>query len=120
MAGAEFITHQSMEILYIDLSSDSKDEILQAIEETKTLISLRPPSSVFTLTNVTNAYFDGEVSEGLKGLAAYNKPYVKAGAVVGVTNLRKIIYNSVLFFSKRKLEICDDMESAKAWLVGQR
>lgn len=120
MAGAQFINHQGIEILYIDFAySTSKEEILRIIEETKTLIGSRPPLSAFTLTNVTDAYFDGDISQALKGLATYNKPYVKAGAVVGLTNLRKIVLNGVLFFSKRQLQICDDLQSAKDWLASQ-
>jgi hypothetical protein len=120
MAGVQFIRHHSIEILYIDFSySTSKEEILRIIEETKTVIATRPPVSVFTLTNITSAYFDSDITQALKHLATHNTPYVKAGAVVGVTNIRRIIYNAVLFFSKRHLEICEDLESAKAWLVSQ-
>lgn len=120
MAGAQFITHRGVEILYIDFSfSTSKEEILRIIEETKLLIASRSPLSVFTLTNVTSAYFDGDINQALKDLAAHNKPFVKAGAVVGLTNFQKIVYNSVLFFSKRQLEICRDVGSAKAWLADQ-
>jgi hypothetical protein len=120
MAGVQFIRHQDIEVLYLDFSySKSKEEILHIIEETKALISSRPPLSVFTLTNIIEAYFDADINQALKGLAAHNRPYVKAGAVVGLTTLQKIVYNSVLFFSKRQLEVCDDLESAKSWLVGQ-
>lgn len=120
MAGVQFIRHQDIEVLYLDFSySNSKEEILRIIEKTKTLISSRPRLSVFTLTNIIDAYFDADINQALKGLAAHNKPYVKAGAVVGLTTVQKIVYNSVLFFSKRQLEICDDLESAKTWLSSQ-
>ena len=80
MAGVQFIKHRSIEILSIDFSyCTSREEILRIIEETKILIATRPPSSVFTLTDITDAYFDREISQALKHLAAYNKPYVKAG-----------------------------------------
>jgi len=120
MAGVQFIRHHDIEILLIDFScSTSKDEILRIIEETKTMIATRPPGSVFTLTNITDAYFDSDITQALKHLAAHNTPYVKAGAVVGVTNIRRIIYNAVMFFAKRQLAICEDVDSAKAWLVRQ-
>jgi len=120
MASVKFIRHENIEILYIDFSySTSKEEILGIMAETKRLITTRPPASVFTLTNITDARFDNEINNELKNLAIHNKPYVKAGAVVGVTSIRKIIYNAVLLFAKRKLEMCDDLESAKAWLVSQ-
>jgi len=120
MAGVKFIRHENIEILYIDFSySKSKEEILRIMEDTKRLIAARPPASVLTLTNITDAHFDKDINEGLKDLAIHNKPYVKAGAVVGVTSIRKIVYSAVLLFSKRHLEICKDLESAKAWLLTQ-
>jgi len=120
MAGVEFIRHQGAEILYIDFSyTQSKEDVVRVIEESKQLIADRTPMSVLTLTNITQAYFDRDISQELKGLAAHNKPFVKAGAVIGLTNTRRIIYTTVLFFSKRKLEICDDLDSAKAWLLTQ-
>ncbi len=120
MSGAEFINHQGVEIFYIDFSNTkSAEEVVQIIEIAKKLIAERPLSSVLTLTNITNAYFDRDISSELKGFAAHNKPYVKAGAVIGLTVARRIIYHAVLFFSKRRLEICDDMDTALAWLVAQ-
>ena len=118
MAGVQFIEYRGIEILYIDFSySTSHEEILDIMQETKRLIATRPPASVLTLTNITEAFFDREISQALKDLAAYNKPYVKAGAVIGLTAVRRIIYNAVMFFSKRHLEIFDDLESAKEWLL---
>ncbi len=120
MAGVEFIKHQDIDILYIDFSyTDSKEEVVRIIEASKGLISDKPPASVRTLTNITGAYFDRDISRELKDFAAYNKPFVKAGAVIGLTTARRIIYHAVLFFAKRKLEICDDIDEAKAWLVEQ-
>jgi hypothetical protein len=120
MAGSEFIRHQDIEILYLDFSyTTSKEEVVQIVEEAKQLIANRPPLSVLTLTNITKAYLDRDISQILKELAVHNKPFVKAGAVIGVTPTRKMIYLTVLFFAKRKLEICDDLDSAKAWLLLQ-
>lgn len=120
MAGANFIRHRNTQILYIDFSyAASQQEVLQIITDAQALITTQPFSSVLTLTNITDAYFDVEVSQALKQLAAHNKPYVKAGAVVGVTKIRRIIYEAVMFFAKRHLEIFDGVETAKEWLIQQ-
>ncbi len=120
MPESRFITHKGKEILLIDFShAVSKEEVFAVIEKAKELIVTRPPQSVLTLTDITEAFFDGEVSQALKQLAIHDKPYVKTGAVVGVRGARKIIYNAVMFFSKRHLELHDDVESAKEWLCEQ-
>ena len=113
----KFITHHEKEILYLDFSNTLPAEVLQTIEEAKRVISTRPEGSILTLTDVTNARFNDAVSDGLKQFTAHNKPYVKAGAVIGVTGLKRIIFSAVVTFSRRNLEAFDDVEKAKHWLA---
>jgi len=113
----KFITHRQKEILFLDFSNSLPHEVLQTIEDAKRVISARPERSLLTLTDVTNARFNEAVGDGLKQFTAHNKPYVKAGAVVGVTGLKRIIFTAVLTFSRRKLEAFDDIEQAKHWLA---
>jgi hypothetical protein len=113
----QFITHQGKEILYLNFSQCTTDETLEIIEASKKAIVTRPEHSVLTLTDVTNARFDDRVTDEMKKFTAHNKPYVKAGAVVGVVGLKKILFEAVLMFSKRKLHIFDTLDQAKDWLV---
>lgn len=113
----KFITHHKKEILFLDFSNTLPHEVLQTIEVAKRVISARPEGSILTLTDVTNARFNEAVSDGLKKFTAHNKPYVKAGAVVGVTGLKRIIFSAVIAFSRRNLEAFDDVEQAKHWLA---
>jgi hypothetical protein len=112
-----FITHQGKEILLLDFSDSRADEVLEIIDRAASVIATRPQGSVLTLTDVTNARFNEAVGEGMRKLAVHNKPYVRAGAVVGITGLKRIIFGAVMAFSERKLESFDDREQAKAWLV---
>lgn len=112
-----FIMHQEKEILFLDFSNTQPHEVLQTIEEAKPVIRSRPERSILTLTDVTNARFSEAVSDGMKQFTVHNKPYVKAGAVVGVTGLKRIIFSAVIAFSRRNLETFDDIEQAKHWLV---
>ncbi len=113
----KFIQHQQKEILLLDFSNSKTDEVLRIIEEAKLVIRTKPENSLLTLTDVTNARFNEKVGEGMKQFTLHNKPYVKAGAVVGITGLKRIIFNAVIAFSKRKLETFDDREEAKHWLI---
>jgi hypothetical protein len=112
-----FIKHREKEILFLDFSNSQPHEVLQTIEDAKQLIKARPERSLLTLTDVTNARFNEQVGDQLKQFTAHNKPYVKAGAVVGVTGLKRIIFSAVVTFSRRNLETFDDLEQAKHWLT---
>ncbi len=101
----------------LDFSNSDADQVLKIIEDAKDMIVGRPHGSLLTLTDVTNARFNERVGEGLKQFTAANKPFVKAGAVVGITGLKKILFGAVVAFSQRKLETFDDREEAKRWLV---
>lgn len=113
----KFIEHDLKEILLLDFSNSNPDEVLKTIDYAKDVIRTRPEKSLLTLTDVTNARFNDKVSEGMKEFAHHNKPYVRAGAVVGVTGLQKIIFRAVMAFSKRKFEAFDDREKAAVWLI---
>lgn len=113
----KFIRHREREILLLDFSNAQTDEVMTIIEDAKRVISTRPQRSLLTLTDVTNARFNEAVGEGLKKLTVHNKPYVKAGAVVGITGLKRIIFGAVMAFSQRKLESFDNREQAKQWLA---
>lgn len=94
-------------------------EALAAIAEAQQLVTSRPEGSVLTLTYVAGARFTREIVEALKRLAAANKPYVKAGAVVGMTGLQRAIYIAVTQFSGRRLETFAGIDEAKDWLARQ-
>ena len=85
--------------------------------EAEAVIAARPESSVLTLTNVEGAHYTREVSDRIKEYVAHNKPYVKAGAVVGLDGLKTVIFNFVNRVTGRSLKAIDDLEAAKNWLA---
>lgn len=116
----EFIRHKGAEILLIDWTSAPPAEVLAAMETVKKLIAARPAASVRTLTNVQGATLDRQVTEALKDYVAHNKPYVLAGAVVGLNDLKMIAFNFVNRVTGRSLRAMDGLEEAKDWLAGVR
>jgi len=117
MERIRFVQHNGKEILFLDFSECKAGEVPALIAESKTVIRTKPANSLLTLTDVTNTRFDDNVTAGMKEFAAHNKPYVKAAAVVGITGLKKILFDAVMVFSKRKIHAFDSVEQAKAWLV---
>lgn len=119
MKRVELIVYQGRQFLFIDATDCQVNEVLEIIAEVKNLMAHQHKQLMLTLTIVTGARYDSGVTEALKELAKNNKPYVKAAAVVGLTQLQKAILNSVSKYSDRHFEAFDDLQKAKDWLVKQ-
>jgi hypothetical protein len=112
-----FLRHKGVEILWINWSGATADEILQAIEDAKRMIASRPETSVRTFTDVSNARIERRVTTVLKDYVAHNKPYVLAGAVIGLNDLKTVVFNFVNRATGRSLRAMSSMDEAKDWLV---
>lgn len=111
--------HAGRKIIHIDFSRIGGDELLKAIEEAQSVIATQSPSSALTLTNVTDVRYNKTITERLKAYVAHNKPYVKAGAVVGLNDMTRIIFNSINMITGRNLKAFSTVEEARTWLAGQ-
>lgn len=112
-----FIKHGGRDILFLNFVGCSTNDVLNVISEAKQVIGAQPEGSLLTLTDVTNARFNEDVTDRMKEFTAHNKPFVKAGAIIGVSGIKKIIFEAVMMFSKRRIHMFDDMNAAKDWLV---
>jgi len=118
MERVRFIEHNGKKILFLDFSRISAQTVLSVIVEAKAVIRTQPPRSVLTLSDVTGAGFNEEVTQAMKDFVVHNKPYVTAAAVVGANGFRQVILNSVMWFSGRRLHAFSTADEAKDWLVG--
>jgi len=119
MERVKFIKHNWRQLLLLDFSNCGADEAIKTIAEASEVIRLQTANSLLILTDVTNARYNLEVVEKLKDFTNANTPYVRASAVVGLDGLKKIVYNAVVMFSKRKISVFEDIEKAKDWLIEQ-
>ncbi len=117
----QVLEYKGKKILFFDFSCCvSKEEIMPIIDAAKQCFQDKDLNSVLTLTDVTSARYNEEILALLKELALHNKPYVKAGAIVGITRpLIKLAYTAVMAFSKRNLPVFDTQDQAKEWLIKQ-
>ena len=114
------IHHKAAEIIRIDWSNARPAEILEAMDAAKRVIASRAPASALTLTNVESAIMDKEVTNQLKDYVAHNKPYVLAGAVVGLNDLKMIAFNFVNRVTGRSLRAMDSEVDARECLANFR
>ena len=119
MERIQFIQHKGKQLLNLDLANAKATEVVRLVRDATPVIAAAQERSIRTLTDVTNMAFNVEATEALKQFTMHNKPYVLAGAVVGVTGLKKIIYNAVLKFSGRNIVAFDTLDEAKNWLSTQ-
>lgn len=117
MARARFVDHGAKKLLHFNFSGLEKEEAQQVMTYGTQMISRMPKASVLTLTDVTGLKYDDELKEDFKRFADHNRPHVVAGAVVGVTGWKKLIYLAALKLSGRtNLHLFNDEAEAREWL----
>ncbi|MEO8226912.1 MAG: hypothetical protein ABI637_05740 [Gemmatimonadota bacterium] len=121
MPRTQFIQHAGRKIVLIDFSRIVDAETaLAAIGEARRFIAQQPADgSLLTLTNVQGSHFDSGVLKAIRELAEHNRAYVHAGAVVGLSGLMKVVYNTLVNLTGRNIMPFDDLDAAKAYLAAQ-
>ena len=119
MKRLRLLTHKGKEIIFLDFSNCHVDEVFKVIELAEKIIRVQQHNTVLTLSDVTDTRYNRDVIRALKEFANENKPFVRAGAVIGIDGLKKVVYDAVMKFSGRNLPAFDDVEKAKDWLVEQ-
>lgn len=117
MERARFIEHRGKQIFYMDCSNATVQEMNSVIDECILQVRNKPEQSVLTLTVAGGSSFSGETIARLKELARDNAPYVKAGAIVGIKGLYKVVFSAVSMFSKRRFHLFETAEEAMDFLA---
>jgi len=121
MSKTKIIEHKGTKIFYIDFSKLTKfDEIKAVTVEAQKYIHTQALSSALTLANVEDTHFNSEIRDMFTEYIKSNKPYVKASAVIGVSGLKQILYNTMMKLSGRDVRSFSTIEQAKDWLASQK
>jgi len=120
MNTSEFVMHKGRKILIMDASGSSDFAAnVRILEETEKMILTEPPKSVLLLTNVSGAYYNHAVVERFKKFSKNIGPNIRASTVVGVEGIKIIILQTIIFLTRRKIEMHATVEEAKDWLALQ-
>jgi len=121
MPRTRFIEHAGRKILLLDFTRIADTQTaLDAIAEARAVVARQQPDgSLLTLTHVEGAHFDSGVLKAIRELAEHNRPYVRAAAVVGLSGLTKVVFNTMVHLTGRNLRAFEDLDAAKAYLVQQ-
>lgn len=77
------------------------------------------PNHVLTLADVSNSPFDNSVKETLREVLAHNRPFVLAGALLGVGGLQRVMYTALMRITGRNSRIFSAEAEAIAWLESE-
>ena len=120
MERVRLIKHRGRDIVCVDLSnSRSEQENIDALGRARGLIDAQNPQSILLLTNVENAHYGPKGAEAMKAYSKANTRFVKASAVVGVTGIKRIIYQAIVKMTGRNIVTFDTADQALDWLAQQ-
>lgn len=112
-----YITHQSKQILLVDVSNCTTEEMIQIARLLPAHIASEPRNSVLLLADFTGSKFDKTAFESLKQATVFDRPHIKRSAWVGTEALPKVFYENLKAFSQRDLPTFKTREEALQWLV---
>lgn len=120
MERISFIKHNGRDLLVVDISGiRNVNESIETMQNATRLIKTQAPKSVLLLTNVTDTRYDTAGADAIKIYSKENTPFIKASAVVGVSGIKRLIFNTIIKITGRKIMPFDDVEAAKDWLAEQ-
>ena len=122
MERIRLIEHRGQTVALLDFSAvNDPADWHREVENARALVARHPPDgTLLTLTDVSDVRYDKEIVQLFKQLAAHNKPYVRAAAVVASSALNRSVIAMVGVLTKRKLQAFDARPAALEWLVQQR
>ncbi|MEA2041098.1 MAG: hypothetical protein U9N85_00910 [Bacteroidota bacterium] len=118
MSKTKLIQHDGNQIFKMNFAdSENEADVTSIINESINYIETQPKKSVYALTDMTNMFFNTNVSREFTSFLKKNKPYIKKSSVFGVSGLARIVFNSVMKISGRDVKIFKTEEEAVQFLV---
>lgn len=119
MSYVQKVNHRGKEVILFDCAAKEKEVVFKVIEEGKQEVAKYPPKTALALTDVTGLRFNTDISDAFREFAAHNKPFIRASALVGITGLQKIAYQTIMTLTGRNIPIFSTRQEALDWLIAQ-
>jgi len=114
---AGFITHEGKQVLILDFTNCTPEEVTFVSEEAERIITGQPPNSVLVLADFEGAQFSRDAVTRIKEVTTHDRPFVKRVAWVHTGNLPKVLYDAIKTFSQREFPTFETREEALEFLV---
>ncbi len=112
-----FINHQGKQILLVDLTDCTAEEVTAVVDEVKRVVTSQPENSVLILADFAGAQFTKDAVTRLKEVTTYDRPHVRRAAWVHTATLPKALYDAIKTFSQREFPTFSTREDALEFLI---
>ena len=117
MDRVRWITHQGKQILFLDLTNCTAQEVIQSVNEVQRIVTTQPINSVRTLSDLNGAQFSRDAVTRIQEVAVFDRPHVSRAALLGADSLPQVFYDALKAFSRREFPRFKTREEAMDWLV---
>ncbi len=117
MSGFSLIQHKGKDILYVDYTGMTKEEVLKTMDDA-TAFALKENRPLLRLSNMTGVFAVKEVVEKAQYSGKVTNHLTIKRAAVGITGAKKILLNAYNRVSGNSTRVFDTVEDAKDWLAG--
>lgn len=119
MSTCSVIKFKDIDIVYTDISDASPEQAIVSFERNQEIIAQMPLKSVYSLVNAKNARFNKNLIQTIKETVKKNNPHNKATAVSGLSQLSRLMVNSIISFTGRDMKLTETVEEGKEWLYSR-
>ena len=119
MDRVRFVSHKGKQILLIDFTDCTPEQVTKIAGEVQRIVTRQSPKSVLILSDFTGTRFSRAAFTRIKEVAVFDRPFVKRAAFVGAESLPIAFYEGLKVFSRREFPRFKTREEAMGWLVGE-
>lgn len=119
MSKCNIIKYKDIKIVYTDISHCAPEEAIEAFDQCQKIIDGMPIKSVYSLVNAKDARFNSNLIQKIKETVKKNNAYNKATAVSGLSQLSRLMVNSIVSFTGRQMKLTQTVDEAKEWLYSK-
>lgn len=120
MATCKIVEFKDVEIVYTDVSFSTIEDTMAIMDVNHDIIRGKPLNSVLSLVNVKQVSVNGPLLAKLRKNIKRNNPNILATAVIGLNSFTKVMLDTLIAFTGRKIIALDSYEEARLWLHHQK
>lgn len=111
--------HKGKTLVEIDFTRCTPGTFTPVIAEAQRVIQGSPKGSVLALTCLEEVRFDPSTVVEMERFASAVMPHLRANALVGITGLKKVVFNGIKPLYKVPVELFDDRPAGREWLASR-
>ena len=115
-----FIEHQGRQILLLDFSHASAQQMQLLLEHVRITVAQHARESLLTLADFEGAEVDRAVAIKIKEVLTLDRPFVKKTAWIGTGHIPHALLEGFHNFSRRDIVVFNTREEALDWLISEQ